>query len=301
MLINLEAAVLMTLAYSDQFIFPLTTTEIYQRLLKTPLSKKEVLQNLSLLERKGLVECKASFWRLVNGKANQNTRLKRDKNSQIKWQEATQLLKAIRWVPWIRGIAVTGSLAVNNSLPHSDIDVMIVTQKNRIWLARLLVSLSAYLVGKRRTWRGNEADSWCFNLWLDESSLELAPQKKSLYSAYEVCQAKWVLDKNSIEKQFIRQNFWVEKYLPNYYSQTLDKLHSTNSTLSSWRFLGLEFFIEKLLDLLNILVFAIQYVYMYPHMSRETVTLNQAYFHPRGTKGQIYQRWYDAIIGLWQN
>lgn len=294
MLISQPVATLLTIAYADQFNFPLNETEIYQRLIKLSISRNSLQQVLMGLERRGLIKRQGQFWQLSAGEANSKLRLTRAVISQQKWLEVAQLVEAVSWIPWVKGVAVTGSLAVNNVVAHDDIDLMVVVAPRRLWLTRVLVSCSTLWAGKRRTWRGNEQDSWCFNLWLDDQHLSLSPQKRNLYSAYEVCQAKWVLDRGGVEKKFYEANSWVKNLLPHFFSESSKNLTSApkskNKTL----------IVQKLLDLVNYLIFIPQYFYMYPHMSREQVNFSHAYFHPRSTQGQIYQRWGKALQRLWK-
>jgi len=297
-----EMVVLLTIAYADQFNFPLTEKEIFRRLIKISLSKDQLRKSLEWLKELGLIQFHHRFWKLSSSMTDWKTRLEREKLAQKKWHEVTELVRVVGWIPWIKGIAVTGSLAVNNMVTDGDIDLMIVTAPKRLWLSRILVSLSTLRAGKRRTWYGNKEDSWCFNLWLEEQRLELPQTKKNLYSAYEVCQAKWVLDKAEIKRAFYETNRWVEDFLPHYFhsihrnSSAILKFKSDKRCLTP----TFCFMSRKFLDLLNLLIFIPQYCYMYPHMSRENVSLDSAYFHPRSTKGQIYQHWYNSLQQLWK-
>jgi len=300
MVISQAAIVLLTLAYADQFNFPLKEEEIYRRLIKTFLSKKSLKKILVGLERMGLVKYKNQLWKLNNGKAQVKVRLERARYSQKKWLEVDELLKTVSWIPWIKGVAVTGSLAVNNVTVDGDIDLMMVVAPRRLWLSRVLVSLSSLWAGKRRTWQGSEANSWCFNLWLDENSLSLSHGKRNIYSAYEVCQARWILDRANVKKKFYQTNYWAKKILPNYFTSNYKNITGKSEVESSryqsapvLRFIG-----RKFLDLLNLLFFISQYLHMYPHMSRERVSLGVAYFHPRSTKAQIYNGWLSSLKQL---
>ncbi len=299
MSISSAAAVLLTIAYADQFNFPLTKDEIRQRLIRKT-GKNDLNKSLSFLNKINLIKPHGQFWKLNNSGAESKIRLEREKNSQKKWLEINELLRVISWIPWVEGVAVTGSLAVNNATANDDIDLMIVVAPRRLWLSRILVSLSSLWNGKRRTWKGNEENSWCFNLWLDDKHLKLPYKKRNLYSAHEVCQAKWILDKTGVKKKFYQANYWVKKLLPSYfisnYKNTIKHSEVGGDRYQSapiLRFVG-----RRLLDLLNLLIFIPQYSYMYPHMSREKVSLSSAYFHPRSSRGQVYQGWRRSLSRL---
>ncbi|MBU2543687.1 nucleotidyltransferase domain-containing protein, partial [Patescibacteria group bacterium] len=225
--------------------------------------------------------------------------------SQTRWPEVDELSRIIGWIGWVKGIGVTGSLAMKNIRPKSDIDFMIVTQPHRLWVTRLLVMLIIWIVGKRRTRHGAEDDSWCFNLWLDTASMDLPIYKQTIYSAYEVCQAKWVLDKDGTAQEFYQANQWVKVYLPNYYQECVvsggeELIRTTKKHWSVfywlWSWLWSSFFY-----LINLTAYAFQLVYMYPHLTREKVSLGFAYFHPRSTSNVVYQRWYNSLLVLWKN
>ncbi|MFH1959071.1 MAG: nucleotidyltransferase domain-containing protein [Patescibacteria group bacterium] len=303
MVISTTGLVLLTLAYTDQFSFPLRTSEIYQRLVARSCSQKKIFQILKKLADKDLVFQQDGYWQLKSERADFQLRLAREKLAQARWAEVDELLKVVGWIPWIKGVVVTGSFAVKNAQPKSDIDFMIVTVPHRLWMSRLVVALIVFVVGKRRTWHGDEDNSWCFNLWLDLKNLSLLANKQTIYSAYEVCQAKWVLDKDNLQYKFYQVNSWVEGFLPNYYHQkNLAKNLAKNNVkqykpafkwypILCWLWSGL-------LALIDLLAYSLQLVYMYPHMTREKVSLGTAYFHPRNTRSMIYRRWYNSLLSL---
>ena len=112
-------------------------------------------------------------------------------------------------------------------------------------------------------------DRICDNLWLDTDHLHVTPH--DLYHAHEILQAKCLFDRGGIHHQFLTQNSWVKKYLPNAYLSLLKlpspKLRRGIEGEVFWKFLNSIFFI-------------IQYLYMKPKMTSEKVTLGSAFFHP---------------------
>lgn len=300
MAVSVEESVLLTVAYTAQFDFPLKTDEIFQRLVINKINKSRLEAALKFLSQKKLIIKNDGYWQLATQSTDLQLRLAREKLSLAKMTEVKELKELIGWIPWVKGIAITGSLAMNNAQSRSDIDFMVVSQSGRLWMTRLLVLLIIWVVGKRRTRHGNEDNSWCFNLWLDSNSLRLPSVKQTLYSAHEVYQALWVLDKDNLQQDFYQQNNWVEEFLPNYYQalftkkeykQKKDLNKIISITLWMW---------AKLLDLINLIIYFLQFLYMYPHITRERVALGYAYFHPRSTQGLIYQRWYNSLLALWK-
>ncbi|HYD34854.1 MAG TPA: hypothetical protein VD999_02205 [Vitreimonas sp.] len=280
---TIRDAIVQTLAYTHQFQYPLTETELWQRLIGSgeKYTKAEFKAALAkLIESKNVVFHKATkSYALKNGETFFVIRQQREKWSQPKWKEVTTFLRWARYIPWLSAVAVTGSLAMNNAVGKDDVDFMMITQPRRLWLTRLLVTLIAVLYGKRRTWHGEEQDSWCFNLWLDEDHLAMPRARQNLYTAYEVTQAKFVLDKKNIATQFHTINRWVATWLPNAELRIDEKVKA--STTSG----------NILIDWLETAAFQFQHWYMKSHMTREQVGKGEAFFHPRDTRRLIEERW----------
>jgi hypothetical protein len=83
MSISSAAAVLLTIAYADQFNFPLTKDEIRQRLIRKT-GKNDLNKSLSFLNKINLIKPQGQFWKLNNSGVESKIRLEREKNSQKK-------------------------------------------------------------------------------------------------------------------------------------------------------------------------------------------------------------------------
>lgn len=311
---TLSQRILTTIAYCDQFEFPLTVTEIHQRLVSetspsvsstastnsitspTELSQ-QIDHELTRLIKNGVVGVKDEFYFLLGSEKAVATRQQRLGHSSIKWIEAREAVSYLSWIPWVRGVAVTGSLAMNNATQDDDIDFMIITQDNRLWLTRLGVIIIAWLKGKRRSWHREEKNSWCFNLWLEESQLSAPGARPSVYTAYEVCQAVFLLNRQRVEERFIWANHWVARYVPFYFLQRCEAPQADMGRVN-WLSLALlltEHFTSWPFMLLNEVAWYGQRLYMHPHKTREVVTRSLAFFHPRDTQQLVEQRWQTAL------
>jgi len=106
---------------------------------------------------------------------------------------------------------------MGNSDLNDDIDLLMVSRKNRLWLTRLLTVLLVELIAKRRHPGDKDVkDKICLNMFLDEEHLRVPQKEQDLFSAHEVCQMKVLWEKEGIYKKFIRENKWVKKFLPNW-------------------------------------------------------------------------------------
>ncbi len=296
---SLARQVLLTIAYTDQFEYPLTLDEIELRFITTTdkvITKKMIESVIKTLINQGKLEKLDNYYFLVGKKEFVALRKQRAQWSAQKQTSVQQLVAYARFIPWVRGIAVTGSLAMNNANEDSDIDFLFVTQKNRLWLSRVLVTTLTWLLGKRRAWNIEKPNSWCCNLWLEEGSLAMPEDKHSLYTAYEICQAKWVLDKGGVRLFFYRSNSWVATDIVNYLMTMIRDAQGTENTSEPFtaapvlRWVG-----RQLLTVLNFVAYSAQKLYMLPHMTRETVDLRHAFFHPRDTQQLVYTRWKHAL------
>jgi len=281
---QLQKDVLSTLAYTDQFDYPLTSREVYQRLIRNkPTTQQKVQNSLNKLARLKSVSERGDQYCLKGSEKNFAVRKKREKISQKKHQQVRKAVKILRRIPWISAIFVTGSLAMNNSTDRGDIDFMIVTQPNRLWLTRPLAVLISMLLGKKRSRLTEEPNSWCFNLWMTTNSLTIQADRRSVFTAYEVCQARCVFDRGQTHLKFMKQNSWIKQLLPNYYAKQISSLKKTSTGTSPKQVI-----FWKGLDLL---LYSLQTIYMKPHQTRELVNRQLAFFHPRNTKKIIYKNW----------
>ncbi len=295
---SLLIRVLLTLGYVDQFSYPLTAVEIFQRLIGPPSSSPADLSTVRLalkkLQELGLVKSWHQYYFLSSSQFTATTRLNRQQLAADKWQEVSDCVALLKKIPWIKAIFVTGSLAMDNVVEHDDIDFLVITQVNRIWLARLAVWLITIAKHKRRTWKEGGQDTWCFNMWLEETGLRVPNSSRNLYTAYELFQAKCVFDRGQIAAKFKTDNQWANKYLVNFFSNQEKLLFPTIDHPQIWWQQGW----EGLWDLINRVVFGAQWLYMRPHMTIERVGLHQALFHPRHTKKLIFYQWQQSLKRL---
>lgn len=291
-----KTAILLTVAYSDQFDFPLTAKELYLRLIWRHRSVKRPSFDDFFLEiwglvKDGVLETLKGYYFLKNRAGLVETRLRRQKYAVAQREEFRSLLAFLQKIPWINGIVLTGSLALNAISSTDDSDFLLVVMPRRLWLTRVLVIFYAWTKGKRRSWRYEEENSWCFNLWLDSDHLSLPPEQYSIYTAYEVCQADWLWWRGSIASEFYSQNPWVKKLLPAYWRYKADLYSHSLEGDDGW----LRNPLNPLVDFLDYLAFLFQLWYMKPHRTREKVGRGMAFFHPRDTRSMINIGWRSSI------
>lgn len=304
----LAVRLLATLAYCDQFAYPLTKEELNRRLIAgrggRAANAVEFDQALATLVAQGRVGVRHPFYFLKGSEQTVDIRLERSKYSPHKWAEAQRVAHTLSWLPWIRAVAITGSLAMNNTVADDDSDFMIITETNRLWATRPLVIAYAWWKGKRRSWQREEKNSWCFNLWLEEDALHSPGLHPSLYAAYEVCQARFVLSRNQVEQRFMAQNHWVACYIPMFFSDRYREAKVDTSIKNEMVGYSLLHMLDTCIawgwTVYNEVAFWAQWVYMVRHRTREKVTRSVAFFHPRDTKKLVHHRWKTTVAKVSQ-
>ncbi len=199
---ELEDAILCTLAYSDIFDYPLTLDELH-RLLAIPAERADVEQRAARMKS---VSSKDGYYYLAGRGAIVELRKKRETASRKMFERAVTYGRILGALPFIRMVALTGSLAVRNCDKDADYDYMISAKSGRLWLARafaLLLNRFSNLFG----------ETLCPNLIVSEN--ELVWKSKNLYSAREFCQMKLIAG-TAVYAELRDSNRWVESYFPNW-------------------------------------------------------------------------------------
>jgi hypothetical protein len=193
---------LKTVAYADIFDYPLTKDEIERWLIKG-----DNLEPEPGVVRLGRHYCLKGRRQVVK------VRQQRLKASRLKWPLAKKAGKILGQIPWVKLVCVTGALAMDNSGANDDVDLMVITAADRLWLTRLIASILLWPYLRRGRQVNNRL---CLNLWLDTTALGIPKNKQTLYTAHEVCQARPVFNRDNTYQQFIGANLWYRQYLVNW-------------------------------------------------------------------------------------
>ncbi|MGE5224183.1 MAG: hypothetical protein ACM3PY_17215 [Omnitrophica WOR_2 bacterium] len=202
----LEQAILYTIGYGDIFQYPMTVNEIHRYLIGMKSTQEDVEEALHLPNRLGRWIAQSGPFYLLPGRDEfVNVRRQREQESARLWPKALAYGRMIARVPFVRMVAVTGSLAMNNVNPGGDLDYMIVTRQERLWLARSLVIVLVRLAARA-------GDRICPNYFLSEQTLAL--QDQNIFSAHELVQMA-PLSGTRVYAAIRQANLWADEYLPN--------------------------------------------------------------------------------------
>ena len=182
--------------------------------------------------------------------------------------------------PDILLVGITGSVAAEYPKENEDIDLMIITKKNSLWITRLAVKIWTIVskIPQRKTGKKQNKNEFCFNLWLEEGSLKLPNNRQNLRNAMDLILMKPVVNKNFIYEKFLKSNKWAERYVATRYNR-INPARSSKAGPPSLDKEGRARF--NLVSVINWLAFWLQYVYMMGKITDETIDIKRAYFHPK--------------------
>jgi hypothetical protein len=286
-------SVFKTLAYADIFDYPLTAEEIDRFLISGQLvNQKKVQEKLFFLKKKKKIGEKKGFYFLKGREKTVLIRKNRQKWSQEKLKTGQRWAGFLKPIPWIKAVLITGALARRNADEKDDIDWLVITQKNRLWLSRFFSLLVLEILGVRRRPGQNQAENKiCPNMFLTESSLGLPKQEQGLYAACEILQAELIWEKNQTYSRFIKANQWVKKYLGNAYAWRLNQ--AGDRIRESKRFQQRDWLAKPFFDFWERLAFKLQRGYMKSKKTREIVEGERALFHPQDARVWVMRKYQE--------
>src|SRR5579859_1112129 len=201
----LAEAIMQTVIYADIFDYPLTPSEIHRYLIGMRSSVAQVSTMLDSRTLRPLLSRQGAYITLQGRESIVALRQHRLEIAARLWPRASRYGRLLSRIPFVRMVAVTGTLAVDNVEAGDDIDVLIVTAVERLWLCRLLVIALVRLVA-------TSGDVLCPNYFLSERALTLS--EHTIYTAHELAQMVPLYGQRTYDR--MRQlNNWTATLLPN--------------------------------------------------------------------------------------
>jgi len=276
-------AIIKTLIYSDIFDFPLTKQEIWKYLI----SNKKISQKdfLKLLKNKKTLS-KNNFYFLKGREEIIRKRKDRKKIGVNKIEKAKKIINLISIIPSIYLVGITGSLALLNSEKKEDIDIFLISSKGTVWITRFLAVIILKLSGnyRSRTER-NVEDKICLNMIIGEDCLNINNKRQDLYTAHEIIQLLPIFERNNTYKQFLNNNLWIKRFMPNCMNKENIKINRKKEI--KW--------LVSMLKVFEPFIRKLQFSSMEKYITRETVLDNFLAFHPIDYWGKIIKEFKQRI------
>jgi len=199
--------ILAAIAYFDIFNYPVTQAEIHL-FLREPAAHSIVSAALGDLQREGWIYSLGDCYSLQDDFGLLHRRRLGNVKAREMLHKADRIAAFLSAFPFVRGVAVSGSLSKNYADEASDIDFFIITASGRLWLARSILHCF-----KKFTFLFHKQHLFCMNYFVDEAGLKIREQ--NLYTATEVVT---LIPLRGIKAfhDFYKENLWTRDFLPNH-------------------------------------------------------------------------------------
>lgn len=215
----LQESIIDTLAFFAIFDWPLTATEVYDRLWDAPagVGPSEVIVELERMAEAGIIASEGGYFAL------ENMAVTRERRRGAHWLVAHKLKRARRalryaaWVPFVRAVFICNTVAFGWPRAQSDIDVFVVVRRERLWLARFFLTIAIQVSGYRRHGK-HVADRVCLSFYITDNVLDLNAVRRG---DNDVLLTYWSLflhplyDPENVAASIRQSNQWAVRRIPH--------------------------------------------------------------------------------------
>lgn len=204
-------------SFFDMFDFPLTDFEVWKYAgVKCELDYVDELLKLMLVDKR--LEFVNGFYFLPRREEIMKIRLQRYNYAERKFARVFMVSQIFKLIPWVKLVAVGNLIGAGNLRDGSDIDIFIVSQKNRLWLTRFFCTVLMKLA-RLRPKPGDEKDKICLSFYVSENNLNLENLRlndSDLYFVYWLACLTPIYDAGNTYEKIVANNLWLKNILPNW-------------------------------------------------------------------------------------
>ncbi len=226
-----DQAIIDVLNYFDIFRFPLHLDELHS-FLRMRIGKNELESHLESLVREGRVFKLDDCFSLKSDPQRVENKRKGFIKAQQEIAKGRRIAKLLMSFPFVRMVAISGSLSKGYAGDESDIDFFIITDSSHLWTSRTLLHLL-----KKASFLVNAQHSLCMNYFIADEHLKI--EEQNYFTAIELSTLIPVSGGYYYQK-LLQANTWIEEYLPN--------VDLPKRNYSTTRFGVVKRFLEKLLS-----------------------------------------------------
>lgn len=223
-------AIARSVLYAALFDYPLTLAELRRTLMGSRQTASEIVSTLrgsSALQ--DVVESHDGFFFPAGCAHLVDIRRRREVRSRGFLLVHRPLLWLIGACPFVRMVALSGSIAHLNLDAGGDLDLFIVTRGARVWSVAVFVVLLAKLLRRRRT--------LCANFIVADTDLRFSPQ--DLFAANQVV-GLLPVSGGSLFQELIDANPFVLEHYPNFHAADRVSARARRRSRLGWLKRGLE-------------------------------------------------------------
>ena len=127
------------------------------------------------------------------------------------WKKVHIYKNILSFIPGVSCVCICNSLAMNACHSNSDIDLFIITQRNRLWSVRIFLTSFFALFGQRKTSK-KHAGKFCLSFFISETapSFETFAIPQDVYLAHWIETLVPIVNKNQSFERFQANNIWYE-------------------------------------------------------------------------------------------
>ena len=209
----ISEGVVLALAYTGLFQYPLTREEVHARLVLPNINAAEVHSALDDLVAAKQVFQFGEFYSLDNAPQQEEKRRKGNQMARDKMSKAHRVSRLIFSFPYVRVVSLSGSLSKDYMDETTDIDFFIITKPKRLWLCRTL------LIAYKKIFLLNSYQHFCLNYFIDLDHLEV--EERNLFTATEVVTLVPTCGSKGFQA-FLSANEWYRNHYPNGSARSAD-------------------------------------------------------------------------------
>jgi len=198
-----QREILKQVLYYDIFDHPLTREEIF----KDHSGNQNEDQILDDLLERGMIFRHNGHFSVKNDPDLSIRRKVGEENASMAMPEAIKKGGLIQSFPYVKAVALSGSISKGYMDSFKDVDYFIITKPHRLWLSRIL------LVFYKRVFLSNSYRYFCLNYFLDENNLEI--EEHNRFTATEIDTMIPLTGTELLGKLFDR-NEWVSDFYPGF-------------------------------------------------------------------------------------
>ncbi len=275
----MEKNVLNTIRYFTFFQYPPHFSEI-QRFFPRRISEKTLQKELQgLIKRNRLIE-KDNCYTPPEYKTLFQKHRSTLQATRYKLHKVEPYVRLLSLFPQIKLVGLSGSVAMMNAKEDDDIDLFVITAKNRLWTGRFIANIVAFFHGlKRQRALVQAKNKVCLNLFFDEGDLSIAVKKQTKFVAHEILQMKPIIDRDEAYKRFLEANKWVFELFPNA-PRSIPNFLTPLEPLRSREVQSREKLVSSLGNLVESLLKRFQLYFIRKHQTTEIITDTQLWFFP---------------------
>jgi hypothetical protein len=201
--------ILQTLRYFGHFSYPLSKEELFAYAsAKGSIKELEPILEQLLISR--TITEHRGYYSIADAAKDYQMRQEGALRCHKMQARIEKSCRRLRFFPFIEFVGLSGSLAKGFAGPRADIDLFIVTRKNRLWICRTLLHIF-----KKFSFLKHSQHWYCMNYFIDESALRI--EEQNYFTAIELSSLKPLLNNNNLHERLMKANKdWLNSQLPNF-------------------------------------------------------------------------------------